>query len=117
MMSAHASRRGFTLVELLVVILIISVLIALLLPALARAREAANTVVCADNMRNVTVGLLQYCHRSGGEMPSTGFNVYRCLGPEMGDASDKDFGGNHWRCPSDRLMITEFRKYWFSYVP
>jgi len=109
--------RGFTLVELLVVILIISVLIALLLPALARAREAARAIQCADNMRNVNLALFQYTLRSDGQMPPTEHGVYRALGVHMGDSSMSDKGGNAWRCPSDKMMPARFREYWYSYVP
>jgi prepilin-type N-terminal cleavage/methylation domain-containing protein len=52
--------KGFTLVELLVVIAIIGILVALLLPAIQAAREAARRASCQNNLKNLSLGVLNH---------------------------------------------------------
>lgn len=70
-MNRFSSRlsRGFTLVELLVVIGIIAVLVGILLPVLGSARDTASAVACQSGMRQIALGLLGYAADNKGQFP------------------------------------------------
>lgn len=139
MRSQPKPSRGFTLVELLVVVAIIGILVALLLPAVQAAREAARRSQCSNNLKNITLACLNYESASRALPPastnspapivnSLGWQVY--ILPYIEEASvAADIWSNYaedaeqlelanslalpmYRCPSDpEIETVRGRKY------
>jgi prepilin-type N-terminal cleavage/methylation domain-containing protein len=127
-LSIQRPRAGFTLVELLVVIGIIALLISVLLPALNKARAAANRIACASNMRQIGVAFANYLVESKGVYPPavynddwrlSSFNRLKSVGfdgllrkyvgaPHLDPKQPADL--SVFKCPSD----TQYR---FGYLP
>jgi prepilin-type N-terminal cleavage/methylation domain-containing protein len=91
-------RKGFTLVELLVVIGIIALLISILLPSLKKSKVSANTVVCASNLRQLHMATVSYANANKGYHPvwstsGVGANWHRRIYPYVSKNGTYDSWG------------------------
>ncbi len=96
--------RGFTLVELLVVIGIIALLISILLPALQRARRSAQGLVCLNNLKQLGLATIMYQGDYDGMFPP---NLY--YHRPGGESSPEMRGDEVWDCKLAPYLNIEFR--------
>jgi prepilin-type N-terminal cleavage/methylation domain-containing protein len=103
--SYRRRRRGLTLLELLVVIAILVTLLGLLLPAVQRAREAANRSSCGNNLRQIGLAFFHY-EGAAGKLPSTDWPA--ALGPYVEQTNS---GGGApsklYSCPSRGSAVNQ----------
>ena len=99
-------RKGFTLVELLVVVAIIAVLVGLMIPAVQSARESARQTECKNNLKQYGLGFQSH-HEANGNWPANGWGYGWAGDPNMGNSRRQPGGWMY-----NILPYTDYQNIW-----
>ncbi len=108
------TRRGFSLIELLLVMSIIALLISILLPALSRSRQIARSAVCLSNLHTMSMAVQMYADANDGRLPAVGLAHGGSVdeGSAWINSMSREYGSlGVTKCPDDRSP------YWTTPAP
>ena len=127
-------RKGFTLVELLVVIAVIALLMSILMPVLRKARDQAQRILCGNNLRNLAFSLTMCADKDNNKLPTSGGNwpwdisfgtayqMVKNMGADVSSITIPPGSGptylpldyaTHFYCPANLVQKKNRSVYWF----
>lgn len=109
-------KKAFTLIELLVVIAIIALLLAVIIPALSKAKRYAQRVICANRIRQQSLGVMLYSNENEDFVPTTG-NGYWLWDMSFWTTNEisryAGFDDNEiFFCPANRIKKHDDARFW-----
>src|SRR5215469_1761561 len=113
-------KNAFTLIELLVVIAIIAILAAILFPVLSAAKARANRTTCANNLRQINLGIRMYCDEAADKAPLSPHNTNNPNGFILDFDSYKNamknyVGLNGASSPQDKLFACPADTFYYEF--
>jgi len=127
-------RKGFTLVELLVVIAVIALLMSILMPVLRKAKDQAMRILCGNNLKNLTFSLTMCADKDNNKLPPGGgywpwdiswpvaYNMVKNMGADVSSITIPTGNpstylpleySSHFYCPANVTQKRLRRDYWF----
>lgn len=114
-------NRGFTLIELLVVVAIIALLMAILLPGLRKVKETAQRIICRNNLRQQSLGIMLYSNDNDSYVPENDMGGWLWDMTFLATTQLSTYAGfddnETFFCPANRIKKATDARFWqYSYL-